>query len=182
MAERGINEEIGVYGRSDQLRGAAGGDGNAGGRGISEAVAPARRRAWVDWLNEAYRVGIRRAYSVVMLNSSSHYYRPHRDEHVMLRMKIRQYAESHVKYGYLRIHVLLRREGLAVNRKRVYRLYRLEGLNPQRTNRRRKIVCAPRIELSRESRSNESWAMDVVSDQLFDGRRFRSLALIDSYT
>ena len=100
----------------------------------------------------------------------------------MLRMKIRDYAQSHVKYGYLRIHVLLRREGLPVNKKRVYRLYRLEGLNLRRKYTRRKVVSAPRIEPPRESRANESWAMDFVSDQLFDGRRFRSLTLIDSYT
>lgn len=43
-------------------------------------------------------------------------------------------------------------------------------------------VLEPRVELSRESRPNETWAMDFVSDQLFDGRRFRSLTLIDSYT
>ena len=100
----------------------------------------------------------------------------------MLRMKIRDYAESHVKYGYLRIHVLLRREGLKVSKNRVYRLYCLEGLNLGRKYTRRTVVSAPRFEPPRESRSNESWAMDFVSDQLFDGRRFRSLTLIDSYT
>ena len=100
----------------------------------------------------------------------------------MLRMKIRDYAQSHVKYGYLRIHLLLRREGLKVSNNRVYRLYCLEGLNPRRKYTRRKVVSSPRIDPARESRPNESWAMDFVSDQLFDGSRFRSLTLVDCYT
>jgi putative transposase len=119
---------------------------------------------------------------VLALNRAWYYYVPHRDEQLMLRMKIRDYAQSHVKYGYLRIHVLLRREGLKVSKNRVYRLCCLEGLNLRRKYSRRKVVSAPRVEPVRESRPNESWAMDFVSDQLFDGRRFRSLTVIDSYT
>lgn len=136
----------------------------------------------MDWLREEYEVGIKRGCNVLALNRGSYYYAPHRDQQLLLRMKIRQYAESHVKYGYLRIHVLLQREGLRIGKNRVYRLYCLEGLNLRRKYTRRKVVSAPRVELARESRPNESWAMDFVSDQLFDGRRFRSLTVIDSYT
>lgn len=136
----------------------------------------------VDWLNEEYRVGIKRACSVVMLNRASYYYYvPHRDEQLALRMKIRDLAESHVKYGYLRIHVLLQREGMKIGKNRVY-LYCLEGLNLRRKYKRRKVVTAPRIEPQSETRPNESWAMDFVSDQLFDGKRFRCLTMIDSFT
>ena len=134
----------------------------------------------MDWLHDEYGVGIKRGYNVLSLNWASYYYVPHRDEQPMLRMKIRQYAESHVKYGYLRIHVLLRREGLKISKNRVYRLYCLEGLNLRRKYCRRKIVSALRTEFSRDSRPIEFWAMDFVSDQLFDGRRFQSLTLIDS--
>ena len=136
----------------------------------------------VDWLNEEYRVGIKRGCEVVCLNRSSYYYVPHRDEQLALRMKIRDYAQSHVRYGYLRIHILLRREGMKVSKNRVYRLYCLEGLNLRRKYKRRKLVTAPRIEPQRESRPNESWAMDFVSDQLFNGKRFRSLTMLDSFT
>jgi len=145
-------------------------------------VTPARRRDLVDWLREEYDIGIKRGCKVLMLNRASYYYVPHRDEQLMLRMKIRQYAEAHVKYGYLRIHVLLQREGIRIGKNHVYRLYCLEGLNLRRKYSRRKRVSEPPVELPRESRPNESWAMDFVSDQLFDGRRFRSLTLIDSYT
>ena len=133
-------------------------------------------------MNEEYGVGIKRGCQVVSLNRSSYYYVPHRDPQLALRMKIRDYAQSRVKYGYLRIHVLLRREGLKVSKNRVYRLYCLEGLNLRRKYRRKKVVTAPRIEPQRESRPNESWAMDFVSDQLFNGKRFRSLTIMDSYT
>ena len=81
----------------------------------------------MDWLRIEYGVGIKRGCNVLALNRASYYYVPQRDEQLMLLMKIRDYAQSHVKYGYLRIHVLLRREGLKVSKNRVYRLYCLEG-------------------------------------------------------
>jgi putative transposase len=90
-------------------------------------VTPARRRNLVDWLREEYDVDIKRGCNVLCLNRASFYDVPHRDEQQMLRMKIRQYAEAHVKYGYLRIHVLLQREGIRIGKNRVYRLYCLEG-------------------------------------------------------
>ncbi len=96
-------------------------------------------------------------------------------------MKIRDYATTRVKYGYRRIHVLLQREGLKINRKRVYRLYCLENLN-MRLKSRRKQVARPRIELVKESRANEVWAMDFVSDQLFNGKWFRTLTVVDVFT
>ena len=132
-------------------------------------------------MNEEYRVGIRRACEVVRLGRSTYYYVPHRDEQQLLRMKIRDYAGARVRYGYLRIHVLLQREGLKINKKRVYRMYCLEGLNLRRKPKKKR-VSAPRIEVQSESRPNESWAMDFVSDQLFNGKRFRSLTMLDSYT
>jgi len=96
-------------------------------------------------------------------------------------MKIRDFAASHVRYGYLRIHVLLRREGIKISKNRVYRLYCLEGLNLRR-KMKRKRASSPRIEVQSEGRPNESWAMDFVSDQLFDGKRFRCLTMIDCFT
>jgi len=132
-------------------------------------------------MNEQYRVGIKRGCEVVSLNRSSYYYVPHRDPQHLMRMKIRDYAASHVRYGYLRIQVLLRREGIRISKNRVYRLYCLEGLNLRRKTKKKR-VAAPRVEVQNESRPNESWAMDFVSDQLFNGKRFRSLTMLDSYT
>lgn len=135
----------------------------------------------VDNLVATYRVSIRTACKVLLLNRATYYYKPHPDDQEVLRMKIRDYATTRVKYGYRRIHVLLQREGLKINRKRVYRLYCLENLN-MRLKSRRKQVARPRIELVKESRANEVWAMDFVSDQLFNGKWFRTLTVVDVFT
>lgn len=81
----------------------------------------------------------------------------------------------------MRIHALLRREGFLVNKKRVYRLYCLGNLNI-RYKRRKKLVSIPRIKLENGSRVNESWAMDFVSDELYSGKRFRALTIVDTYS
>ena len=128
-----------------------------------------------------YRVSVRRACRLVEMDKSTFYYRSVKDDQSWLRMKIRDYASVRVRYGYRRIHVLLQREGIKVNKKRVYRLYKLENLD-LRLKPRRKFVAKPRLELQKESRPNEAWAMDFVSDQLFNGKRFRTLTLVDTYT
>ncbi len=87
-----------------------------------------------------------------------------------------------VRYGYKRIHVLLRREGWPVNHKRVYRLYCQEGLNLRRKRPRRHVSAANRQMRPEVTRANECWAMDFVSDALFDGRRLRVLTVLDVFT
>lgn len=87
-----------------------------------------------------------------------------------------------IRYGYRRIHVLLRREGWPVNHKRVRRLYREEGLNLRTKRPRRHVMAARRVEQPLASKPNEIWAMDFVSDALFNGKRFRALTVVDAYT
>ena len=97
-------------------------------------------------------------------------------------MRIRDLAQARVSYGYRRIHVLLRREGWQMSHKRVYRLYRLEGLR-MRPKRPRRHVSSQRREVRPQaSRPDERWAMDFMSDELFDGRRIRILTLVDHFT
>ncbi len=97
-------------------------------------------------------------------------------------MRIKEIAAVRVRYGYRRIHVLLKREGWTINVKRVYRLYTIEDLN-LRNNTRRKRANQSRVKQHSEATAaNECWAMDFVSDQLYDGKRFRVLALIDLFT
>lgn len=95
---------------------------------------------------------------------------------------MKEIASVRVRYGYRRIHVSLRREGWAVNHKRVQRLYRDEGLNLRQRRPRRHVMAAHRMERRGPARVNEVWAMDFVSDALFDGRRFRALTVVDAYT
>ncbi|WP_408902482.1 DDE-type integrase/transposase/recombinase [Teichococcus vastitatis] len=87
-----------------------------------------------------------------------------------------------IRYGYSRIHILLQREGWKINRKRVYRLCRLEGLSLRRKRPRRHVTAARRMEREVAVRPNQQWSMDFVSDALFDGRRIRALTLVDNDT
>lgn len=80
-----------------------------------------------------------------------------------------------MRYGYRRIHVLLRREGWPVNVKRVHRMYRREGLNLRAKRLRRHVIAARRAERPLPSCPNKVWAMDFVSDALFNGKPFRAL-------
>ena len=104
-----------------------------------------------------------------------------RDEKIPLRMRIRDIAQARVRYGYKRIHVLLRREGWKVNHKAVYRIYRQEGLNLRYRGRRKRISQAriPKVDVTG---INQCWAMDFMSDALFNGRRFRALTMMDVYS
>ena len=96
-------------------------------------------------------------------------------------MRLRELAASRVRYGYRRLTVLLRREGWAVNAKRVYRLYREEGLQV-RTTKRAKRASYARVPLPQPNRANQRWSMDFVSDRFADGRWFRILTVVDQYT
>lgn len=109
----------------------------------------------------------------------SYRYELKKDRQAVLRKRIREIAEVRIRYGYRRIHVLLLREEWEINYKRVYRLYREEGLNlRQKAKKRQKIVSRiPSTEIP--SILNECWAMDFVSDQFYNGKRFRTLTLID---
>lgn len=86
-----------------------------------------------------------------------------------------------VATGYRRVHVLLRREGWQVNHKRVYRLYRLQGLS-LRLKTRKKRVSGVRAVQPAPIAPNQRWSMDFMSDSLYDGRRFRVLTLVDNMT
>ena len=94
----------------------------------------------VDHARVNRQVSIRRACRALPVDRSTYHYRARRPEQAGLRKRIKEIAETRVRYGYRRIHVLLRREGWAVNAKRVCRLYRALGLQlrsiewRQRTN------------------------------------------------
>jgi putative transposase len=97
-------------------------------------------------------------------------------------LRIREIVHARPRFGYLRIHVMLRREGWAVNKKRVYRWYRLEGLQIRMRVRRRKHMCLHRGPVPQAKRTHERWSMDFVHDQLFNGRPFRVLTVLDQFS
>ncbi len=98
-----------------------------------------------------------------------------------MQMRFRDVAADRPRFGYLRIHVMLRRDGLVVNRKRVHWLYKLEGLQV-RTKRRQKTASHARISTPVPRVINEAWSMDFVADQLESGRRLRILTIADQYS
>jgi putative transposase len=106
-------------------------------------------------------------------------YRSHARDQSPLRQRIKELAAVRVRYGYRRIHVLLQREGWQVNIKRVYRLYREEGLG-LRTQRRKKRVRVPRIAPPPAARPMERWSIDFLKDSLLDGRGFRVFTIVDN--
>ena len=105
--------------------------------------------------------------------------RPSSDAH--LSGRITELAFERRRFGYRRIWQLLRREGLHVNHKRVYRIYHLNGLNVKR-RRRRKGLATERFPLLRPDAPNLTWSMDFMMDALTNGRRFKCLTCVDDFT
>lgn len=124
---------------------------------------------------------MRRACELAQANRSTMYYQSCRRDRGELRVRLRDLATVRLSYGYRRLHVLLRREGLRVNHTLIYRIYKEEGLEV-RTKKRKKRVSALRVVLPAPTRPNERWSMDFVSDSLHDGRRFRVFTLVDHFS
>ena len=97
-------------------------------------------------------------------------------------MRIREITRTRVRYGYRKIHVLLNREGWSVGKYLVERLYREEGLSLRQRVKRRRRAAEHRRERFHPKAPNQVGSMDFVADQLADGRRFRSLTVMDIYT
>jgi putative transposase len=142
-------------------------------------VKPAQKRAVVRYFRTGFRISERRACRLVGVARSSYRYRSVAADQTPLRLRLRDLAATRVRYGYRRLHILLRREGWRVNHKRVYRLYRQEGLGIQR-KRQRKRVSAPRVLPPPATQPLERWSLDFLSDSLADGRRFRVLTIVDN--
>jgi putative transposase len=144
-------------------------------------MRPARKREMVDHVRVAWRVSIRRACHAVPVDRSTYHYRSKRAGQAPLSRRIKEIAETRVRYGYRRIHVLLRREGWPVNVKRVCRLYREQGLQLRNKSPKRRVKAQLRADRSQATAPNQIWAMDFVHDQLFDGRKIRILTIVDTF-
>ncbi len=131
-------------------------------------------------MREARGLSERRACRLAGMARSSCRYAARRQEPAGLRDRLRDLAQERRRFGYRRLTVLLRREGWAVNHKRLYRLYREEGLAVRRRKRKR-IGAVERQPLAIPTRPNERWSMDFISDALSEGRKFRSLNIVDDF-
>jgi putative transposase len=130
-----------------------------------------------DW-----KVSIRRACSTFRIDRALYVYKSKRGDQADLKHRIKNICETRVRYGYRRVHVLLRRDGLPVNAKRIYRLYKELGLQLRNKTPRRRVKAKLRNDRKQATRSNETWAMDFVHDQLATGRKLRVLTIVDTFS
>jgi putative transposase len=135
-----------------------------------------------QWFHATFEIAVRRACGLAQLSRTAWYRRSHAKDQSALRLRIRELAHARPRFGYLRIWVLLRREGWSVNRKRVRRLYRLEGLQLRMRVRRRKHIALHRGPAPTPVGPQERWSMDFVHDALADGRTFRVFTVVDQWS
>ena len=122
-----------------------------------------------------WNVSIRRACRVLLFDTSSYHYKSRRPGQAVLEQRIKEICQTRVRYGYRRVHVLLCREGWRINHKKTYRIYREMGLQLRNKTPKRRVKAKLRDDRKIATRSNETWAMDFVHDQLATGRKIRVL-------
>ncbi|TBC88652.1 IS3 family transposase [Rhizobium ruizarguesonis] len=141
-----------------------------------EVVTPAAKRKAVAHLMSHHEMSERRACKAIGFCRMTVRYETRRDDDHELRERMKALAHERRRFGYRRIHVLLRREGHLVNHKRLFRLYREEKLTVRkRGGRKRAPMLVPMV-------ANDRWSLDFVSDQFTDGRRLRILTVVDDCT
>ena len=144
-------------------------------------VTPAAKRKAVANLMGAHGMSERRACKAIGCCRMTVRYKASRAEDTALRQRMRAIAEVRRRFGYRRLHVLLKREGYLVNHKRLFRLYREERLAVRRRGGRKRAI-GTRAPMMVPVAANDRWSLDFVSDQLTDGRRFRILTVVDDCT
>jgi len=144
-------------------------------------VTPAAHREAAAYLQSTYEMSQRRACRVIGTDRASVRYQATRPDDAVLRERLRSLAQERRRFGYRRLHVLLRREGEIVNKKRIQRIYREERLTVRRRGGRKRAV-GTRRPIETPLKVNQRWSLDFVSDQMTDGRRLRILTVIDNCT
>jgi putative transposase len=144
-------------------------------------VSPAQRRAVVGWARETHHVSERRACTALVVERSMIRYRSRKPSDAPLRQRLHDLAAARPSFGVKRLHVLLRREGVAINHKKTERLYVEERLQ-LRPRRRRRRAMLLRQARHAATRPDERWAMDFMHDTLATGRSIRVFTLVDVCT
>jgi putative transposase len=140
-------------------------------------VAVAARREVVRQL-QGRGLSERQALRLVGMSASTLRYEPRDDGNEALRERLKELAGQHRRHGYRMLHSRLRNDGWAINIKRTYRVYREEGLMV-RKHRRKKLPVPERQPLLRPARPDEAWSMDFLFDELANGRRVKTLTVVD---
>jgi putative transposase len=129
-----------------------------------------------------WKVSVRKACRVLRFDPKSYRYRSRRPGQAPLESRIKEICQTRVRYGYRRVHVMLRREGWVINEKKTRRVYNEIGMQLRNKTPRRRVKAALRADRTPPSRSGEVWAMDFVHDQLATGAKLRILTVIDTFS
>ena len=124
----------------------------------------------------------RRACRIVRQHRSTQRKPSTADPLTEVRQRMHEIVATRVRYGYRRMHIMLKRQGFEIGRNRVYRLYREEGLVLRNKRPRRRKMMTHREARCQPQRPNEAWSLDFVHDQLATGRKMRCLTVIDIFT
>lgn len=135
----------------------------------------------VEWLKQYRQLSERRAARLLSIHRSTLRWKSQKEEQEALRCRLKELAATRVRDDYRRLTVLLKREGWSVNAKRVYRLYKEEGLIVG-TKQRKKLARQTRVSVAEASAPNQRWSMDFVQARLVDGRWFRVLTVVNQFT
>lgn len=144
-------------------------------------VTPDARREAVAHLRAEHEVSERRAVRVIGVDRSVVRYRCKRGDDGAVRARLRALSAERRRFGYRRLHILLGREGVRINHKKLRRLYAEERLQVRRRGGRKRAL-GTRAPMMRPEGANQRWSLDFVSDTLTDGRRLRILAIVDDFT
>src|SRR6478672_4644514 len=144
-------------------------------------VTPAARREAVAHLRTTFEVSERRACKVLGADRTSVRHRSRQADDAAVRARLRELAAIRRRFGYRRLLVLMRREGLVMNHKKFRRLYREERLQVRRRGGRKRAL-GTRAPMAIPQGANQRWSLDFLSDAFADGRRFHLLAIVDDFT
>jgi putative transposase len=123
----------------------------------------------------------RRACRLIGVNRTAFQYQPRHPEDAGIRSRLRELANERRRLGYRRLAVMLKRDGLQMNLKKVYRLYKEERLSVRKRGGRKRAL-GTRAPIAIPQGVNQRWSIDFVQDALDDGRRFRILNVVDDFT
>jgi putative transposase len=144
-------------------------------------VTPDAKRKAVAHLCNAHGVSQRRACATLNVDRSTVRYQSKRGDDAEQRRAIKRIAKERRRFGYRRILVMLEREKIFMNHKKLRRIYREEGLQVRKRGGRKRALGTRRPMIVPEA-ANQRWSLDFVSDALTDGRRFRIFAVVDDHT
>jgi putative transposase len=148
-------------------------------------VSPSQRRRAAHMLQQRLGLSQRRACQIVGQHRSTQRHRPENpDPDRDLRAELRRFARRHPRWGYRRAHAVLRREGHHLNRKKVQRLWREEGLRvpPRRHKRPRLGISSTPADRLSATYPNHVWALDYQFDVTVQGRKLKILHITDEFT